>query len=95
MTIGPKGPRIGPMAVHLSYCGIEWSDRAEGSASVWQIGATRSAAMFDDAIALLAHLEATHEPGVHLYRGQTARRTHDWLDDDGLVRLESLYPSER
>jgi tetratricopeptide (TPR) repeat protein len=50
--------------------------------------------MFDDAIALLRQLEATHEPGIHLYRGQTRRFTHDWIDDAGPVRLESLYPSD-
>jgi hypothetical protein len=50
--------------------------------------------MFDDAIALLEHLETAHEPGVHLYRGQTRRFFHDWADADGPVRLESVYPSD-
>ena len=50
--------------------------------------------MFEDAITLLEHLEDTHQPDIHLYRGQTERFLHHWTDENGTGNLESLYPAD-
>lgn len=44
---------------------------------------------------LLRKLEAEHQPGRHLYRGQERRYPpHRWTADDGPHEVEALYPSD-
>ncbi|MBL8351097.1 MAG: FRG domain-containing protein [Burkholderiaceae bacterium] len=44
---------------------------------------------------LLRQLEAEHQPGRHLYRGQVRRYPpHRWTADDGPHEVEALYPSD-
>jgi hypothetical protein len=50
--------------------------------------------IFDDILSLIKHLEAEHDPNMHLYRGQINRFTHNWVDENGPITLESLYPSD-
>ncbi len=50
--------------------------------------------VFDNILSLLRHLESEHDPDIHLYRGQLSRFTHDWLDENGPIKLESIYPSD-
>lgn len=45
-------------------------------------------------LSLLSHLESEHDSEKHLYRGQLARHTHDWVDADSPIKLESIYPSD-
>ena len=44
---------------------------------------------------LLQQLEAEHDSGRHLYRGQVRRHPpHRWTADDGEHEVEALYPSD-
>jgi Flp pilus assembly protein TadD len=49
---------------------------------------------FDDILELLAHLEGEHDTENHLYRGQLGRHTHYWVDENGPIKLEAIYPSD-